>query len=68
MNKTSDTYRIGEQEVRDVVVRGYGDTEDDAFDRAMRVADKHHEVFTAKSIRKVRGQMAWDVTITVRAR
>jgi hypothetical protein len=64
----ADTYEFGSMIARDVKVRGYGFTEDEAFARAMRVADGKYEIITTKAIRKVRGQDAWDVTLAVRVR
>jgi len=49
----------------EIKVRGYGSDEDEAYANALRVADRKHEIFDAKAIRKVRGEQAWDVTFRV---
>lgn len=48
-----------------VIIKGYGSNEQDAFDNALKVADKHYRIFTSKRIRKVKGENAWNVSFEV---
>lgn len=66
MNDTQVTQSsLTTTETREVTIRSYGMTEDEAYATALRIADRKYDIFDAKAIRKVRGQLAWDVTFRV---
>ena len=65
MRARVDTTVMKNTETTEATIRAYAFTEDEAYATALKIADRKYEIFDSRRIRKVRGQMAWDVTFRV---